>query len=365
MSALGRYFAPNEARFVPARATVVPKRVLRIETDDGVVLSEGPARGMRASPRLASLTRRIALPDGARFETEDNDGVDALLWKLWRLPRGKLTARLERAWPVVAAVLVASLAAGYLLAVRTAPAATERLAKVTLSAMAHPMSEQALLALDRYALWPTGLSAAEQARANALFAQVAAHGKGGVGAYRLVLRGGWRIGPSAFALPDGTVVVTDKLWTQLRDDDEAAGVFAREISHVDHAHQLQRVYQVALWPAAVATLTGDISRMSEMAANLPGLIAQSPVPAGFERQADDDAATALRAMGRKPSHLAALLERLARATCSGKFCPMNWAGTDAVARAARLRAQDVGVIADACTGGWQGRLTLRCLGLAR
>ena len=366
MSVQGRYFPPNESRFHDAQAQVVGKRQLRIATADGYVLSEGPAKGLRATPRLASLTRRIELANGARFETEDNAGADALLWKLWRLPRGKTTARLEMLWPVVAVVLLLTVVGGYFFAGRAAPMATERLAKVTLITMAHPMSEQALLALDKYALTPTGLSAADQARAEALFERAEAQGRLGAGGYRLVFRGGWRIGPNAFALPDGTVVMTDSLWAMMQDEDEALGVFAHEISHVDHAHQLQRVYQVSLWPAAVATLTGDISRMSEMAANLPGLIAQAPVPDGFERQADDDAGRIMRALGAKPSHLAALLERLDRATCRAKNCPVGWVSdhADVAARAARLKAQDDGEIADACDGEWRKRLSLHCLGLA-
>jgi len=363
VSVAGRYFPPNEARFHDAVAAVVGKRQLRIETADGHVLSDGPARGLRATPRLASLTRRIELPSGARFETEDNDGADALLWKLWRLPRGKTTARLEKLWLVVAVLLLLTVAGGYLFADRAVPGATERLAKVTLITMAHPMSEQALLALDRFALTPTGLGAADQARADALFERAEAQGRLGTGGYRLVFRGGWRIGPNAFALPDGTVVITDKLWLAMQDEDEALGVFAHEISHVDHAHQLQRVYRVSLWPAAVATLTGDISRMSEMAANLPGLIAQAPVPDGFERQADDDAARMMRALGAKPSHLAALLERLDRAACHGKNCPSGWVSdhADVAARAARLKAQDNGAIADVCAGDWKARLSIACL----
>ncbi len=89
MIVAGRYFPPNDSRAITAFASVVGKRQLRIETEDAHVLNEGPAWGMRSTPRLASLTRRFALPNGARFETEDNDGADALLWKLWRLPRGK------------------------------------------------------------------------------------------------------------------------------------------------------------------------------------------------------------------------------------------------------------------------------------
>ena len=202
---------------------VVGKRQLRIETEDGHVLCEGPARGMRSTPRLASLTRRIALPNGARFETEDNNGADALLWKLWRLPRGKMTARLETLWPAVAAVLLLTVAGGYFFAGRAAPVATERLAKVTLITMAHPMSEQALLALDKYALTPTSLSAAEQARANAYSAR---RGAGAAGRGRLspAFRGGWRIGPNA-ALPDGTIVMTDKLGPRCGRG-RALGVFA-------------------------------------------------------------------------------------------------------------------------------------------
>jgi Zn-dependent protease with chaperone function len=363
VSVAGRYFPPNESRFHDAHARVVGKRQLRIETEDGHVLSEGPARGMRTTPRLASLTRRIDLPSGARFETEDNNGADALLWKLWRLPRGKMTARLEHAWPVVAVVLLLTVVGGYFFADRAAPVATERLAKVTLITMAHPMSEQALLALDKYALTRSTLSAEDQARANALFEKAETMGRAGPGGYRLVLRGGWRLGPNAFALPDGTVVVTDKLWLAMQDEDEALGVFAHEISHVDHAHQLQRVYQVSLWPAIVATLTGDISRMSEMAANLPGLIAQSPVPDGFERQADEDAAAMMRALGAKPSHLAALLARLDQSTCRGKYCPAAWVSdhADVAERVARLKAEDAAPAVDACAGDWRAKVSLACL----
>ncbi len=358
----GRYFPPNQARFVAAEASVVPRRVLRIADEDGRVLGEGPARGLKTSARLAALTRRFDLPGGARFETEDNDGADALLLRLWRVPHGALTARLERAWPAAAAAAAMTLAAAYLFIAHVAPSVTEHLAKLTLATMAHPMSEQALLALDRYALEPTTLGAADQARANALFAKVAARGRQGASAYRLVLRSGWRLGPNAFALPDGTVVLTDRLWFLAKDDDEIEGVFAHEIAHVDHAHQLQRVYQVALEPAALATVTGDISDMSAMAANLPGLIAQASYSRAFERQADDDAAAMLRELGARPSHLAALLARLDRLNCAGRFCPTNWVADHpgTAARVARLRAEDAGAIADDCIGDWRSRIALRC-----
>jgi Zn-dependent protease with chaperone function len=363
----GRYFYPNAARHVPARAGIVAKRVLRVEDEHGGLLAEVPRRKLKVSARLASLLRRFDLPDGARFETADNDGADRLLRSLLKRRRGRFTDRLERAWPVVAISLLVTLVAGYLFVSQVIPLAAEWLALKTLPAVGHTMSEQTLRALDRFALTPTRLPAADQIRATKLFMRVAAKARGGTGAYRLVFRGGGRMGPNAFALPDGTVVMTDPLWAMVKNDAEIEGVFAHEMSHVDHAHGLQRVYEASLFPAALAIFTGDISQISQMAAVLPGIIAQSAWSRGFEQQADDDGAAVLRRMGEKPSHMADLLERLDRTLCGKHVCPPSWIGDhpDTATRAARLRAEDKGPIKanDDCAGDWQNRVSLRCLGI--
>jgi Zn-dependent protease with chaperone function len=351
---------------VRARAGALPRRILHIEDETGALLAEGPARNVKVSARLARLTRRFDLPDGAHFETDDNDGADALLRALRKRRRGGLTDRLERAWPVVFLSLLVTLAAGTVFIAQVIPRAAEWLAKETLPAVAHTMSEQTLLALDRFALKPTKLKAADQFRATKLFMTVAAHARGGVSSYRLVFRSG-TIGPNAFALPDGTIVMTDDLWPLIKNDQEIEGVFAHEMSHVDHAHGLQRVYEASLFPAALAIFTGDISQISQMAAILPGVIAQSAYSRGFEQQADDDAAATLRSMGGKPSHMADLLERIDKKMCAGKTCPPSWIGDhpDTLGRAARLRAEDRGAIGPDCLASWESRVSLVCLGIVR
>jgi Zn-dependent protease with chaperone function len=363
----GRYFYPNAARFVPARAGA-EGRLLRIEDESGGVLVQTPARAVRVSARLARLTRRFDLPDGAIFETDDNDGADDLLRALRKRRRGGFTDRLERAWPVVALSLLVTLATGAIFIVQVIPRVAEWLARETLPAVAHTMSEQTLSALDRFALKPTKLSAADQFKATKLFLTVATHARGGLRGYRLVFRSG-TIGPNAFALPDGTIVMTDELWPLIKDDEEIEGVFAHEMSHVDHAHGLQRVFEASLFPAALAIFTGDMSQISQMAAILPGIIAQSAYSRSFEQQADDDAAATLRSMGEKPSHMADLLERLDKKMCAGKTCPPSWIGDhpNTVERAARLRAEDRGAINPItdCVTHWTDRLSLVCLGIVR
>ncbi|MEJ0026623.1 MAG: M48 family metallopeptidase [Rhizomicrobium sp.] len=362
----GRYFYPGAARHVPARASAEADRTLRIADEEGQVLAEAPARRVTVTSRLARLMRRFDLPDGSRFETDDNDGADALLRSLRKRRRGRFTDRLERAWPAVGVSLIVSLLFGYYVVVQAVPVAAEWLALKALPTVGHAMTEQTLLALDRFALTPSKLAPADRAKATALFHRVAAHARGGASGYRLIFRGGGRIGPNAFALPDGTIVMTDPLWALVKQDAEIEGVFAHEMSHVDHAHQLQRVFEASLIPATLAIFTGDMSQMSQISAILPGIVVQSAYSRGFESQADDDGAATLRRMGEKPSRMADLLERMDKKLCGKQGCPPSWIGDhpNTAIRAARLRAEDKGPIAAAqdCLRPWQSGISLRCLG---
>lgn len=364
----GFYYYPGAAHPVRASAGVVPKRILRIEDANGAPLGEFARRQVKVTPRLAALPRRFDLADGARFVCADNDEADRVLRRLRKLRRGRFVDRLQRIWPAVGAALLVTLLAAYYFGVQGLPRAGEWLAARTLPAVAHTVSEQTLMALDRYALTPSALSAADQEKAAKLFARTAAHAQGGAGAYRLVFRGG-TIGPNAFALPDGTIVMTDALWPLVKSDAEIEGVFAQEMSHADHAHNLQRVYADSPYPAALATLTGDVSQVSQMAIVLPGIIAQASYTRGVEQQADDDAAATLRAMGEKPSRLAGLLERLGRTMCAKLACRRSWIGDhpDIAPRAARLRLEDHGPLAadTDCLAPWKTGLSLYCLGIGR
>lgn len=360
----GRFYPASAAHHLPALASAEANRTLRIAAEDGTVLAEVPARAIKATARLARLTRRLDLPGGARFETDDNDGADTLLRGLRRWRRGRFTDRLERAWPVVGLSLILSLAVAYYVLAQAVPVASEWLAQKILPNVAHAITEQALMELDRTAFTTSALNPADRAKAEARFRRVAAKARHGASGYRLVFRKADKLGPNAFALPDGTIVMTDSLWTSIKDDAEIDGVFAHEMSHVDHAHQLQRVLQAALVPATIAVFTGDMMQVTQMSAILPGLILQSAYSRRFETQADDDAATLLRGLGEKPSHMADLLERLDKKDCGKTSCPPGWTGDHpgTAFRAARLRLEDKGPIApEDCLKPWQYGLSLHCL----
>lgn len=331
----GRYFFPLSARHVEASAAV-NGGTLAITGMDGALLASIPMKSVRASSRLGGMRRRLDLPDGDSFDTTDNDAVD-------RMMRGSgILHRLENSWRVVLVSLVLAGLAATAFALYGVPAAAGWLARHTPPSVATYTAQQTLATLDSIALKDSRLSAARQKHYRALLAQLAARGPRGKDGYRLAFRHAPAIGPNAFALPDGTIVVTDEIIALVKNDDEIEGVFGHEMSHVERAHGLQRVYQASLIPAAIAFVTGDVSQLGQFAAILPGLLLQSAYSRDFEQEADDDSARVMRGMGKSPEALASLLERMEKKICGRKDgCAVGWLGShpDTAQRAARLRGR--------------------------
>ena len=83
------------------------------------------------------------------------------------------------------------------------------------------------------------------------------------------------MGANAFALPNGTIVVTDDLVKLAEHDDELVAVLAHEIGHVVSRHALRRVLQDSGVMLLVAGITGDIVSISSLAAALPTLLIEA------------------------------------------------------------------------------------------
>jgi Zn-dependent protease with chaperone function len=328
----GRYFFPLSARFTEAVVTVKDGK-LEIAGPDGTTLATIPRTSVRASSRLGAMRRRLEFPDGSSFDTADNDAVDQMV------RASGLVHRLEQSWrlALVALICVGLATAAFVL--YGIPASAGWLARHTSQSFAQYAEQRTLEAMDKVALHPSRITAQQQQHYRQLFADVAAQAPRGSGGYHLVFRDAPAIGPNAFALPGGTVIMTDQISPLVKHDEEIQGVFAHELSHVDRAHGLQRIYQASLVPAAIAFITGDASQLGHFASILPGILLQSAYSREFEQQADDDAAVTLHRMDKNPAALADLLERMERKVCGHDGCGPNWLGSHPATdlRARRLR----------------------------
>ena len=69
------------------------------------------------------------------------------------------------------------------------------------------------------------------------------------------------VGTNAFALPGGTMVMTDELIREFPNEDIIAGIIGHELGHVVEKHGLRRLYRSLGSYVLIALLAGDTGPM--------------------------------------------------------------------------------------------------------
>jgi Zn-dependent protease with chaperone function len=293
---------------------------VRLITDSGArVIVSGPGvdvecavRELRVSaPMLGGTLDAIVLPNGAQCETADKAAVERLRELAGRPVRFALIYRWERSWPAslaAVALVMALIAIGYFWAI---PIGAARLARAW-PALAQRIGRGTLTLLDT-TLEPTQLSKREQRRLHTLFAKAAADYP--TLPLDLELR---KAGfANAFALPDGTVVLTDEIVRLSTEDAELQGVVFHEIGHIVHGHGLRRALESSAFAFIATAYYGDAERVSALG-GLPLAYAQSRYSREEETEADDVALDGLRRHHLDPRHYARLLRVLENEASPGR-----------------------------------------------
>jgi Zn-dependent protease with chaperone function len=191
--------------------------------------------------------------------------------------RAPLAERMQTRWRVLLAVLVlAGIGVWAFYRWGTPWAATQLTRQVPLS-WESSLSERALQQLDGDYLRPSKLSAERQAQLRERFAALAGQISPNMRRYpayapplTLAFRAG--MGANAFALPGGSVVVTDGLVEAAAKrglgDDALMGVLAHEIGHVLHRHTTRMVVEQGVLNVGLGLALGDVSSVVAMGSSL-------------------------------------------------------------------------------------------------
>ena len=119
------------------------------------------------------------------------------------------------------------------------------------------------------------------------------------------------MGPNAFALPGGTIVVTDELVELLDDNDDAVlGVMAHELGHVEHRHGMRLFVQSSLLGVLTGWVLGDFSGLMGTA---PVVLGRAAYSRDAAREADAAAVALLKASRISPLVMVTFFEKLAAA----------------------------------------------------
>jgi predicted Zn-dependent protease len=294
-----------------AARTAVRARVLgdRLHVFGDRVDLQVPLGAVAADSPIASAPRSLRLPDGAQLRTAD-PAVHALFARDGRLET--LVHGLEQRWPyALAALLVIAVFAWWAIA-RGLPLAAEAIARQIPVRADAAIGEHALAAIDGRMCEPSRLSPQMQERLQRDFARLVA-GLDDGHRYRLHLRSCPGIGPNAFALPGGPVVLTDHLADFGRDFSEMTAVLAHEVGHVRLRHGLRTLLQGAGLAALISTLAGDAAAITSIAVTVPTVILQSGYSREFEDEADTFALARLKEIGISPRAFAEVLQRIDQA----------------------------------------------------
>ncbi|MFC4160283.1 M48 family metallopeptidase [Chitinimonas lacunae] len=297
----GRYF---DGRSAGAKTVEVRCEQGSLRLDGPEVAVSYSAGQVRSTAPIGAMPWRFDLPDGGALEVNN-----AALLARQLGHRHDLAGRLERSWKL--AVLAVPLLVGTVFAAYQwgLPWLADRGAEIVPVAAEQKLASETLAMLDRYGLADSKLP---RARQEALRQRFAALAKGGNPdyQYRLEFRNAEDIGPNAFALPGGTVVMTDQLVELASSDDELLAVLAHEIGHVELRHGVRGLLRSSGLAVAVSVVLGDATSVGTTMAALPVMLADLRYSRDFEREADDFALRRLPEQSVSPCAFSTVMHRI-------------------------------------------------------
>lgn len=293
------------------------RHAVRLSAGDGVLRLQGAIERSYAladialAEPFANAPAVLYFPDGARCEVEDAQGRAWLAGTLayrkpWVVRWQERTAAALASLALLAALLGAAAVWGI-------PAAAERIAAGIPPETDRSLGIAMLAALEKEGtLKPSRFSPDELAKLQGLKEYVLPRQP----ELRLLVRDAPDIGENAFALPDGSIVLTDQIVLAalhqgrgFSDHSVAAlaGILGHEAAHVRLRHTAHRLTRASLSAAASAWLFGDFSAV---AAGAPALMLGLQYSREMEAAADDYAIKVMRARGLSTVPLAELFEAL-------------------------------------------------------
>ena len=312
MSVMGHFYAAQTSRRIEARLRLssTTERHLTILDGQGASVASALLNDVIFGDRIVSAPRRLTFPDGSVFETDEHDAI-ALL-------EGDTRNSRLHGWEAFHPRLLGVVAMGvvgvwgiwrYGLDILAAGAIA-----LTPPAMYAAMDAGTVQAIDRTIANPTMLPEDEQARIRDIFDDLLAilpeDSVHAGQSYTLGFRSAPGIGPNAFALPGGTIIMTDAFARQFPNENILAGVLGHEIGHVVERHGLRQVYRSLGIYILVALMAGDTGPILEDILLEGNLLLSLSFSRDAELEADAFGVDLIEKAGYDPRGLAAFFEAM-------------------------------------------------------
>jgi Zn-dependent protease with chaperone function len=282
----------------------------RVEISFGAACLTLEGEGVQLKKPYAETEALEKIPGGPRTLAFKDDGwceiqhpeIDAILRQL-----GFKTHWIEKLhhkwyWALTAgAAAIASLTLSYFILL---PLLSQFMASTLPPSLIETAGNDALKILDQHVFKPSSLPVLTQNRLrqklNSLY----------IGSKMMPSHLEFRsstMGPNAFALPNGTIVLTDELYYLLDDEQATLGALAHELGHIKNRHLLRKTLQTGIVGLTSALLFGDTSIIL---AGFTSTVLDLSYNRDFEREADQFAIKTFQENHLPLEKLVALHEKL-------------------------------------------------------
>jgi Zn-dependent protease with chaperone function len=120
------------------------------------------------------------------------------------------------------------------------------------------------------------------------------------------------MGANAFALPNGTIVITDELVKLIGDNhDLLTAILLHEIGHVEHKHFMRLISESLATSISVNYFFADLGGLAEFVAGVSNIIVQNQFSRKLEWEADNYALSKLVELGMDRESFAEAMQKLA------------------------------------------------------
>lgn len=253
----GHAFTARSSRRVPA-SLVWGGTSVRLESADGALLHEG---AVTLNEQLPGGPQLVHIEDGWLFEVacgQDGGNIPGPRHDRW-------LSSLETWHPRLAGVLVVCLLAGFTIWRWGLGLLVSLALALTPHHIVKGIDASQMAIVDRSIARQTRLSDETRDRVSRIFNDLIAKADAAPwGGYQLHFRDMPEIGANAFAMPGGTIVITDQLVEQFKqDEDVIAAVLGHEIAHVFEKHGLAQLYRAGSIYLLVTLIVGDAGPILE------------------------------------------------------------------------------------------------------
>ncbi len=291
--------------------------LIEVQGTDSVVLGRAALDQVTVDPPLGRAPRKLTLPDGTVFESEDHAAIEALTGPTaWGLLH-----RYEAVSPRLIGVIALCFVAAWALWRYGLDLLVAGAIALTPPVVIEQIDKGSMRTLDFVMAKPSTLSADRKEDVRSIYRELVASLPEDVQqdhSFDLEFRHMPGMGPNAFALPGGTMVMTDTFIQMFPQDDVVASVLGHEMGHVVEQHGLKRIYRSLGLYTLIAFTVGDTGPILEDVILEGNLLLSLSFSRAQERSADQFGLKLADEAGYDPAGLKVFFEAIQPKGLSGK-----------------------------------------------